>query len=75
MGCLFGYPAGGGDLPDRLVVDLDRDGQAKVLSWRENGLLPEEVSRAPQQVTGEPYGSRSANTPRPTATTSPHGNT
>ena len=34
-------------MPDRLVVDLDRDGQAKVLSWPENGLLPEEVSRAP----------------------------
>ena len=34
-------------MPDRLVVDLDRDGQAKVLSWPEHGLLPEEVSRGP----------------------------
>ena len=31
---------------DRLVVDLDGDGQARVLSWPDGGL-PEEVSRAP----------------------------
>jgi hypothetical protein len=42
----FGYPAGGGDLPDRLVVDLGADGQAKVLSWPDGGI-PEEVSQAP----------------------------
>ncbi len=33
-------------MPDRLVVDLGGDGQAKVLSWPDGGL-PEEVSRAP----------------------------
>jgi tetratricopeptide (TPR) repeat protein len=33
-------------LPDRLVVDLERDGHAKVLSWPDGGI-PEEVSRAP----------------------------
>jgi hypothetical protein len=43
---LSGYPAGGGDLPDRLLVDLGGDGQAKVLSWPDGGL-PEEVSGAP----------------------------
>ena len=37
--------AGGGDLPDRLLVDLDTGGQARVSSWPEGGL-PEEVSRA-----------------------------
>ena len=43
---VFGYLAGGGGLPDRLLVDLGGDGQAGVLSWPEGGL-PEEVSRAP----------------------------
>jgi hypothetical protein len=38
--------AGGGDLPDRLLVDLDTGGQARVSSWPDGGL-PEEVSRAP----------------------------
>ena len=33
-------------MPDRLVVDLGADGQAKVLSWPDGGI-PEEVSRAP----------------------------
>ena len=33
-------------MPDRLLVDLGRDGQAAVLSWPE-GELPQEVSRAP----------------------------
>jgi hypothetical protein len=33
-------------VPDRLVVDLGGDGQAKVLAWP-NGGMPEEVSRAP----------------------------
>jgi tetratricopeptide (TPR) repeat protein len=42
----FRHPAGGGDLPDRLVVDLESDGHAKVLSWPDGGI-PEEVSRAP----------------------------
>ena len=37
---------GGGAVPDRLVVDLDGDGQAEVLSWPDNGL-PELMSRAP----------------------------
>lgn len=45
-GCLFCNTAGGGDLPDRLLVDLDTDGQARVSSWPDGGL-PEEVSRAP----------------------------
>src|SRR6202161_1351135 len=45
-GCLFCYLAGGGDLPDRLVVDLAADGYANVLLWPEDGL-PEDVSRAP----------------------------
>ena len=36
----------GGDLPDRLLVDLDTDGQARVATWPDGGL-PEEVSRAP----------------------------
>src|ERR1700761_8023822 len=43
-GCLFCFHAGGGDLPDRLVVDLEADGHAKVLSWPENGM-PEDVAR------------------------------
>ncbi|MCW2890547.1 MAG: hypothetical protein JWO75_36 [Actinomycetia bacterium] len=33
-------------MPDRLLVDLDLDGQARVSSWPDGGL-PEEVSRAP----------------------------
>jgi hypothetical protein len=33
-------------LPDRLLVDLGRDGQAVVSAWPDGGL-PEEVSRAP----------------------------
>jgi hypothetical protein len=33
-------------LPDRLVVDLGADGQAKVLSWPDGGI-PEEMSQAP----------------------------
>jgi tetratricopeptide (TPR) repeat protein len=33
-------------LPDRLLVDLDADGQARVATWPDGGL-PEEVSRAP----------------------------
>jgi len=33
-------------LPDRLLVDLDTGGQARVSSWPDGGL-PEEVSRAP----------------------------
>jgi tetratricopeptide (TPR) repeat protein len=33
-------------VPDRLLVDLGRDGQAAVLSWPESGL-PQEVSRGP----------------------------
>jgi hypothetical protein len=45
-GFLFCYPAGGGDLPDRLLVDLDTDGRARVATWPDGGL-PEEVSRAP----------------------------
>src|SRR5580692_228757 len=45
-GCLFCCLAGGGDLPDRLVVDLEAGGHAKVLSWLDGGL-PEEVARAP----------------------------
>ncbi len=32
-------------MPDRLLVDLDTDGQARVLTWPDGGL-PEEVSRA-----------------------------
>jgi hypothetical protein len=44
-GCLFCYLADGGDLPDRLLVDLDTDGQARVATWPDGGL-PEEVSRA-----------------------------
>ena len=32
-------------MPDRLVVDLEADGHAKVLSWPDGGL-PEEVSRS-----------------------------
>src|SRR6266700_2529870 len=38
--------SGGGDLPDRLLVDLGGDGQVAVSSWP-NGGLPEEVSRSP----------------------------
>jgi hypothetical protein len=34
-------------VPDGLPVDLNPDGQVKVLSWPDGGL-PEEVSRAPQ---------------------------
>ena len=45
-GLLFGYPAGGGVLPDRLLVDLGSDGQAEVLVWPDGGL-PEPVSRVP----------------------------
>ena len=37
---------GGGVVADRLLVDLGGDGQARVLSWPDDGL-PEEVSRAP----------------------------
>ena len=37
---------GGGVVPDRLVVDLGRDGEVMVLSWPD-GELPEEVSRGP----------------------------
>ena len=33
-------------MPDRLLVDLDRDGQATVLSWPDGGL-PEKASAAP----------------------------
>ncbi len=33
-------------MPDRLLVDLDTDGQARVATWPDGGL-PEEVSRAP----------------------------
>ena len=33
-------------MPDRLVVDLGGDGQAKVLSWPD-GELPAELSQAP----------------------------
>ena len=33
-------------MPDRLVVDLEAGGHAKVLSWLDGGL-PEEVARAP----------------------------
>src|ERR1700740_2156747 len=33
-------------LPDRLLVDLDTDGQARFATWPDGGL-PEEVSRAP----------------------------
>ncbi len=33
-------------MPDRLLVDLDTGGQARVSSWPDGGL-PEEVSRAP----------------------------
>ncbi len=33
-------------MPDRLVVDLDDDGQARVSSWPDGGM-PEQVSRAP----------------------------
>ena len=43
---VFGYLAGGGGLPDRLLVDLGGDGQAVVSSWPDGGF-PEEVSRAP----------------------------
>ena len=47
MGCRFsGYPAGGGDLPDRLVVDLDTDGQVAVSSFPNAGFA-EQVSRTP----------------------------
>src|SRR6516225_1831609 len=45
-GCLFCAAAGVGDLPDRLLVDLDTDGQARVSSWPDGGL-PEQVSSAP----------------------------
>jgi tetratricopeptide (TPR) repeat protein len=43
---LSGYVAGVRSLPDRLLVDLDDDGQAEVLVWPDKGL-PELVSRAP----------------------------
>lgn len=33
-------------MPDRLVVDLGADGQAKVLTWPDGGI-PEQVSQAP----------------------------
>ena len=33
-------------MPDRLLIDLGEEGQAKVLSWPDGGL-PEEVSRVP----------------------------
>lgn len=33
-------------MPNRLVVDLGADGQAKVLSWPDGGI-PEQVSQAP----------------------------
>ncbi len=33
-------------MPDRLVVDLDDDGHARVSSWPDGGM-PEQVSRAP----------------------------
>ncbi len=42
----FGHLAGGGGLPDRLLVDLRGDGQAVVSSWPDGGF-PEEVSQAP----------------------------
>jgi hypothetical protein len=42
-----GAPGGGGwGVPDRLLVDLNDDGQAAVSSWPD-GELPQEVSRAP----------------------------
>jgi hypothetical protein len=43
---VFGDLAGGGDLPDRLLVDLGGGGRAVVSSWPDGGL-PEEVARAP----------------------------
>src|SRR6195256_273575 len=45
MGMPFLQRAGGRDLPDRLLVDLDTDGQARIATWPAGGL-PEEVSRA-----------------------------
>src|ERR1700722_14412911 len=45
-GCLFLLSGRGVDLPDRLLVDLDIDGKARVSSWPDGGL-PEEVARAP----------------------------
>ena len=42
----FRLSGGGGELPDRLLVDLGGDGQAVVSSWPDGGF-PEEVSRAP----------------------------
>jgi hypothetical protein len=44
---VFSALAGGGDLPDRLLVDLGGDGRAGVLWSPGGGGLAEEVSRAP----------------------------
>ena len=38
---------GGGDVADRLVVDLGVDGVAGVLAWPGGGAVPEGVSQAP----------------------------
>jgi hypothetical protein len=45
QGCLF-YLARGEDLSERLVVDLENDSHARVMSWPDRGN-PQEVSRAP----------------------------
>jgi tetratricopeptide (TPR) repeat protein/tRNA A37 threonylcarbamoyladenosine biosynthesis protein TsaE len=45
-GLFSGIWRGGAVLPERLLVDLDEDGQARVSSWPDGGL-PEEVSLAP----------------------------